>query len=325
MTTEEFIEKSKVIHGNTYDYSSVVFSGSEKKVIIDCKIHGKFGQLPQSHLKGYGCQKCGLIQTQNKSRISKEEFERRAKIVHTDFRYDYSFSEYIDSKTKLLILCKFHGFFLKTPNSHLMGGGCPVCAKENMGKSLRLSKQEFEAKAELLHQNKYSYHEVEYINNHTLVKLFCKKHNSFFLQKPISHLVGSGCPKCAHEKRVKSVTDVSSFWREDQWKTASKSSDKFESFKFYIINCFNENKENFFKIGRTFQKIHCRFDSKKSMPYKYKIVKIIESEDPDYICNLENEFKKLHENYRYEPQINFRGSKECFSYIDLNLLNNNIK
>jgi hypothetical protein len=57
-TDEEFVSKSKVIHGNRYDYSTIVYDGNEIKVNIVCNKHGIFLQKPKSHLNGNGCPKC---------------------------------------------------------------------------------------------------------------------------------------------------------------------------------------------------------------------------------------------------------------------------
>lgn len=58
MTKEEFIEKSKVIHGDRYDYSRVNYKNNKTKVCIICPIHGEFWQRPNNHLSGQGCPYC---------------------------------------------------------------------------------------------------------------------------------------------------------------------------------------------------------------------------------------------------------------------------
>ncbi len=58
-----------------------------------------------------------------------EEFIDQANTVHGD-TYDYSKVEYVDSNTKVQIICRKHGEFLQTPNDHLMGAGCPQCGLE---------------------------------------------------------------------------------------------------------------------------------------------------------------------------------------------------
>lgn len=59
LTTEEFIEKAKKVHGDEYDYSKVKYENYRKKIIITCKKHGDFIQSPENHLYGKGCPKCG--------------------------------------------------------------------------------------------------------------------------------------------------------------------------------------------------------------------------------------------------------------------------
>lgn len=54
LNTENFIEKARKVHGNTYDYSKVKYENAKKNVIIICRIHGEFLQSPSNHLKGQG-------------------------------------------------------------------------------------------------------------------------------------------------------------------------------------------------------------------------------------------------------------------------------
>lgn len=59
-TTEDFISKSKAIHDDKYDYHKVRYSTAYDEVEIICPNHGSFFQIPNYHLSGNGCQKCGL-------------------------------------------------------------------------------------------------------------------------------------------------------------------------------------------------------------------------------------------------------------------------
>lgn len=56
--TKEFIEKAKVLHRDTYDYSKTVYNRVMDKVDIICKKHGLFSQRADSHLGGHGCRLC---------------------------------------------------------------------------------------------------------------------------------------------------------------------------------------------------------------------------------------------------------------------------
>lgn len=57
--TEEFIRKSKLVHGDKYDYNQVDYVNNRVKVIIGCPEHGVFKQKPLDHLHGSGCPECG--------------------------------------------------------------------------------------------------------------------------------------------------------------------------------------------------------------------------------------------------------------------------
>ena len=56
-TNKEFIEEAKMVHGNKYDYSKVVYVNNNTKVEIVCPEHGSFFQRPNDHLKKNGCPK----------------------------------------------------------------------------------------------------------------------------------------------------------------------------------------------------------------------------------------------------------------------------
>lgn len=58
MTTEEFIQRAREIHGDKYDYSKVEYINLSTKVCIICPEHGVFWQRPDVHLRGSGCSRC---------------------------------------------------------------------------------------------------------------------------------------------------------------------------------------------------------------------------------------------------------------------------
>lgn len=59
-STTKFILKSFETHGDIYDYSKVEYIGSKNKVIIGCRQHGDFEQIPGRHIEGGGCPRCAL-------------------------------------------------------------------------------------------------------------------------------------------------------------------------------------------------------------------------------------------------------------------------
>ena len=188
-TINKFIEKAISVHGDKYDYSKVDYINSHTKIIIICKKHGEFQQIPCSHLSNRSCPKCGIITSVNKRKTPTNEFIEKAILVHGD-KYDYSKVDYINSNTKVIIICKEHGEFEQMINNHLNGFGCSKCS--GMAKS---NTEEFIEKAILVHGDKYDYSKVDYKQNKNKVIIICKEHGEFE-QKPISHLNGQGCSKC---------------------------------------------------------------------------------------------------------------------------------
>lgn len=121
-----FITKAKEKHGDKYDYSLVDYTNNSTKVKIICKEHGIFIQTPHSHLRGNGCQKCGYLSNSNKFKYSTQEFINKSKEVHGE-QYEYSEIVYVNSVTKVNIICKKHGVFQQRPSAHLKGHGCKIC------------------------------------------------------------------------------------------------------------------------------------------------------------------------------------------------------
>jgi hypothetical protein len=129
--TENFINKSKKIHGNKYTYDNVVYIGAKSKVMITCPIHGDFPQKPNDHLCGYGCIKCS-------GRYSKkDEFVQNANKVHNN-KYEYSLVEYKNNKTRVEIICPIHGVFRQRPDNHIHGYGCHYCNESLGEKKIRI-------------------------------------------------------------------------------------------------------------------------------------------------------------------------------------------
>lgn len=171
-----------------------------KKICIICKKHGEFWQIPNDHLRGFKCRKCDVEQNAA-NRSNKQVFIKKALLVHGD-KFDYSKIEYINSASKIDIICKVHGSFEQTPNSHLQGIGCPKCGAELIKLKLSDSTEKFIEKAKLIKNNniKYNYLKVNYINNKKKVIIICNEHGEFN-QTPNSHLRGDGCPICGDKYR----------------------------------------------------------------------------------------------------------------------------
>ena len=96
------------------------YINSKTKVKIICPIHGIFEQVSFNHLNGSGCPKC-----QGRNKTTKE-FIKESKNIH-GYKYNYSLTNYINSKTKVKIICPGHGVFEQLPYDHIQMQGCPKC------------------------------------------------------------------------------------------------------------------------------------------------------------------------------------------------------
>ena len=199
LTNIEFIEKANTIHNDKYLYDNVKYISSTKKVIIICVEHGEFEQEANSHLRGVGCPTCsGNI----KSNI--KDFIKKSNLVHKN-KYDYSLVNYTGAKNKVIIICKYHGNFEQTPNSHLTGCGCNKCGCLETNKKNTNNKEHFIEKSNIIHQNRYDYSLVNYTGAKNKVIIICKEHGEFN-QSPTNHMSGQGCKKCFNEKNKKRMT-----------------------------------------------------------------------------------------------------------------------
>ena len=170
-SVSDFVLEANTIHNDKYDYSKVIYTNRNTKVIITCPIHGDFEQTPNGHLKGYGCYACG----RNKTKKTEHEFITKAKAVHGNF-YDYSNLNYSGALNPVTIKCPIHGVFDQKASNHLNGSGCKECSLDKISNDFSDNTDTFIKKAKLIHGNKYDYSQVKYINGMTKVKIICHKH-----------------------------------------------------------------------------------------------------------------------------------------------------
>lgn len=125
-------------------------------------------------------------------------------------RYNYSKVVYINSKTKIEIVCKIHGSFMQNPAHHYARGhGCPICAKElreltakdkvqKGNKNDPLLVPAFIDRASKIHNYVYDYSKVQFSSVADKVTIGCKVHGDF-TQSVSNHIHGkatNGCPTC---------------------------------------------------------------------------------------------------------------------------------
>lgn len=184
---KSFIEKSNVAHNNKYTYLEIPAFDINNKITIVCPVHGDFVQTAYKHSRGYGCLKC----SKEESKYSTEQFIQICNNKH-NFKYDYSSVNYVDSKTKVQILCPEHGIFFMTAQKHVAGQKCKGCVNR-----APVGIDKFIKKSNEVHSFKYDYSLVNYQKIIDKVKIICPAHG-IFEQRANQHMLGRGCKICAN-------------------------------------------------------------------------------------------------------------------------------
>lgn len=175
------------IHNNKYNYDKVEYVNAHTNVIITCPIHGDFPQLPNNHIKGFGCKYCNGVRTN-------EQFIKDAKKIHGN-KYDYSKTDVnnCDENGKVIITCPIHGEFKQTPNNHLHGKGCSKCKGNN-----KLTTEEVIKRAKEVHGDKYDYSKLVYVNYDTPFIIICPVHGEVETTYDSHIRLKHKCKYCSH-------------------------------------------------------------------------------------------------------------------------------
>lgn len=185
-TTEEYILKCKLIHGDCYDYSKTQYDLSHSHVIITCPKHGDFSILAYHHINGVGCPQCAP----NK-KLTQEEFIEKSKKVHGD-KFDYSLSEYVNCNTPVCIVCPIHGKFWQTPLHHMNKIGCPYCNESHLEREMAIFLKE---------------NDIDYEREKTFKWLKSKRKGTFTLDFYLpKYNVAIECQGIQHFKEYKNIT-----------------------------------------------------------------------------------------------------------------------
>lgn len=298
LTTEEFIERAKKVHGSKYSYEKSVYKTMKSKLIITCHKHGDFSQIVGVHLIGGGCPRC-----KKKYKLNTDLFKSRAIDKHGEL-YDYSKSIYLGYENKITITCKKHGDFDQISREHLNGRKCPKCRKHV------IDNETFIKKSKSIHGDRYDYLHDSFISENHNVKVVCKKHG-IFEQKMDNHFRRDGCKKCKTERKMISAAlacreDKTSYKRSGYVKICQ---DNNGMSNLYVVE-MSKDSELFYKVGITKRSILQRF---RANPYKIKEIRFITG-DAGFIFDLESQIHRIISKHQYTPKIKFEGSTlECFS------------
>lgn len=204
ISLDDFVIRSRMIHGDKYDYSRVNIAAKNGIVIIGCPEHGFYRQSYKNHLRGRGCIHCSK-QVRNKGT---QNFIREA-IKHYGKVFDYSITEYVNAHTPIKFICPKHGVKEQDPTVHLTSVfGCNECAQEYVASCHRISKDEFIEKATVFHGGKYDYSGISFTDGtHDVANIICPKHGPF-TQNAWAHMNVSGCPACKESSGERDVRNT---------------------------------------------------------------------------------------------------------------------
>lgn len=183
LNTEDFISRSREVHGDRWDYSSTTYSG-KKSISIACREHGEFTTIPINHLRGHGgCPRCG-----DRRKISVAEFVSRAKKQWGD-QFDYSKTDFSITSDEATIICRKHGEFVQTPRMHLKGvQGCPMCS--------RRTEENFNSRMVDIWGDRWDLSDMKYDGMNSTVTIRCPEHGKFTQSADKAVRGFIGCPSC---------------------------------------------------------------------------------------------------------------------------------
>lgn len=184
--TQEFIKKSKEIHGEgVYSYENTVLINIYTKVKIKhIECNWEFEQYPNDHLRGYnGCDCCSCSSKLSESYIKMKVEERGNKFIKT----------YIPEKggRRIVFECKKHGIVDMLWGNFQQEAGCNECGYDK----IRLDENVLIEKLE----EKFDVDDIRYENNRWLATVRCKNFNHLNNERRVDKLLEDGCKFC-HDK-----------------------------------------------------------------------------------------------------------------------------
>jgi len=207
---EEYLKRLNEKYGDKYKWITTDFGDYRRDYVeFICPKHGLVKQtltvlLNTEDEDGYACPKCRKERQNIRQSYTLTDAISKAKTIENCKYYDFRYvTEWLGVKHKYKFVCSKHGCEFEQSFDSLLNNqanACPQCYAEYIRGRDSLTKDEFIEKAIIVHGKKFDYSKVDYVNYNTPVCIICPKHGEFW-QTPMSHLAGSGCPKC-HNSRL---------------------------------------------------------------------------------------------------------------------------
>lgn len=294
LTTEEFIKKAKLIHGDLYLYDKVNYTNAHTKVILTCKLHGDFSIKPNNHTAGkQGCTKCGDISSANIRKLSQQEFESRIFSIYGN-SLDVSKATFISTSQKVAVTHSCGTTYQATPSNLFKGSTCPSCSINAL---IALNKEKCDKAKSTIASRLPNYTLLEpYVNARTPILVKHNLCNNSFASAPDNLLRKQQCPHCA-----------------------SFGFDPTKPAILYYI-CIDNT---YYKIGVTNKTVKERFKANELK--RITILNTWEYELGSIAYQKEQHILNLFKQYKTSQQLLTAGNTEIFStnILTLGLLNEN--
>ena len=167
------------IFNNKYNYSKVIWKGVEIDIIVECPIHGEFEIRPAYHKTGRGCNRCSKIDFIPYNKLDTQKFIEKSIEIWGN-KYDYSKTKYVDSKNKVIIICRKHGDFEQMPQQHYIYD-CRLCRCSNRYSKISiewLSFMEIKHSLKIIHAKNEG--EFNIPNSRYKADGYCKETNTIY-------------------------------------------------------------------------------------------------------------------------------------------------
>ena len=213
LTTEQFIARARIIHGDKYDYSETIYTSLHEKVDIKCEQHGIFSQLASNHVNPKikaGCPYCAgkaLFRGENDLATV---FPNIAPYYDTDKNGNTASDIFAKSNKEVWWTCdNGHSFSMKVLDRVRKEKSCPYCSGQKVLKGFNdLQTVHPDIAAEWDYdKNEGSPSDYTYGSGYKAwwVCNACKAS----YQSPINtHIKGHKCPYCTGMKVVVGKTDL---------------------------------------------------------------------------------------------------------------------
>ncbi len=220
-------------------------------------------------------------------KVTTSDWVEMVRDIHSS-RYTYDRTVYTASREKLIVTCSVHGDFTITANKHQQGQGCRACKEatfaEQQVTKKRKAAEDFASEASEVHRNRYTYGNVEYNGNKSLVSITCQTHGDF-MQSPNKHKLGRGCPKC-HSYTGRTII--------------------------YLAH-IESHGEQMLKIGVTNFDLAKRFSDGQYPDQHATEIATLEFKERRDAETIEAYLHAKHKRHQFTPKVKFAGHTECFN------------